>query len=87
MKKPRYISHEKHTFFILIGIYSVERMAIDSSTGNLYFTAITQAQSSPGYIGVVHRQLALHKTLISGLQSPRAIALYASKGWVDRIVL
>ncbi|XP_078323270.1 low-density lipoprotein receptor-related protein 2-like [Crassostrea virginica] len=62
------------------GIYSVERMAVDSSTGNLYFTAITQAQPSTGYIGVVHRQLALHKTLISGLQSPRAIALYASKG-------
>lgn len=53
-----------------------DRLAIDYSTGNLYFTAIGQKS----YIGVVHRITKHHKTLIGNLSTPRDIALYPSKG-------
>lgn len=55
------------------------RLAIDYSTGNLFYTAVvpTEYQS---YIGVVHRSTSLHKTLIYNLNSPKDITLYISKG-------
>lgn len=63
------------------GFYFAERMAVDASTGHLYFTALSTLSNS-SYIGVIHRTLRVHRTLIPNLQTPRAIALYPSKGCV-----
>ncbi|XP_061184434.1 low-density lipoprotein receptor-related protein 4-like [Saccostrea echinata] len=68
------------TLVYSIGHAFVEGMAIDHSTGNIYYTAVgsTTIQS---YIGVVKKRFnSLHKTLLSKLHSPRAIVLYPSKG-------
>lgn len=61
------------------GLAYADRLAIDHSTGNLYYTAVgpTTFQS---YIGVVQRSTSLHKTLIYYLYKPRGIALHSAKG-------
>uniref|UniRef100_A0A8W8MIS0 EGF-like domain-containing protein n=2 Tax=Magallana gigas TaxID=29159 RepID=A0A8W8MIS0_MAGGI len=56
-------------------------LAIDYSTGNLYYTATGETQYQ-NYIGVVNRATSIHKTLITNLISPRDIALYSSKGYL-----
>lgn len=65
--------------FLIPGFVHADRLAIDYSTGNLYYTAVGK-ENIQGYIGAVHRKTHLHKTLINDLQSPRDIALYPSKG-------
>lgn len=61
------------------GLAFAEDLAIDYSTGNLYYTAEgpTTFQS---YIGVVQRSTSFHKTLINYLYKPRGIALHSAKG-------
>lgn len=54
-------------------------LAIDYSTGNLYYTAVGPT-ASQSYIGVVHRATGIHKTLINNLREPRDIALFSLKG-------
>lgn len=72
--------HGKSTeLFYATGFVHADRLAIDYSTGNLYYTAVGK-ENIQGYIGAVHRKTHLHKTLINDLQSPRDIALYPSKG-------
>uniref|UniRef100_K1R2S0 Uncharacterized protein n=1 Tax=Magallana gigas TaxID=29159 RepID=K1R2S0_MAGGI len=66
------------------GFAYADRLAIDYSTGNLYYTAVGPT-TSQSYIGVVHRSTSLHKTLIYNLHSPRDIALYPSKGRITKI--
>ncbi|XP_061184427.1 low-density lipoprotein receptor-related protein 4-like [Saccostrea echinata] len=56
-------------------------MAIDYSTGNIYYTAVGST-SSQSYIGVIHRTTFQHKTLLSDLHSPREIVVYPSKGFL-----
>lgn len=56
-------------------------LAIDYSTGNLYYTAAGETKYQ-NYIGVIHRATSIHKTLITNLVSPRDIALYSSKGYL-----
>lgn len=67
------------------GFYFAERMTVGASTGHLYFTALSTLSNS-SYIGVIHRTLRVHRTLIPNLQTPRAIALYPSKGCVHRFL-
>ena len=57
-------------------------MAIDYSTGNLYYTGVASETfgNSGNYIGSVHRNASLHKTLLSTPQIPMFICLYPSKG-------
>ncbi|XP_065930463.1 low-density lipoprotein receptor-related protein 4 isoform X3 [Magallana gigas] len=69
------------TYFYTTGSSYADRLAIDYSTGNLYYTAVGPT-TSQSYIGVVHRSTSLHKTLIYNLHSPKDIALYSSKGYV-----
>eukprot|EP00105_Crassostrea_gigas_P037659 XP_019921807.1 PREDICTED: low-density lipoprotein receptor-related protein 4-like isoform X2 [Crassostrea gigas] len=69
------------TLFYTTGFAYADRLAIDYSTGNLYYTAVGPT-TSQSYIGVVHRSTSLHKTLIYNLHSPRDIALYPSKGYM-----
>nr|XP_022326444.1 low-density lipoprotein receptor-related protein 6-like isoform X2 [Crassostrea virginica] len=68
------------TVFYRMGIGFPSELAIDYSTGNLYYTAV--ASTSRSYIGSVHRNTSLHKTLLSTLQTPRVIVLYPSKGFL-----
>lgn len=69
------------TLLYATGFAYASRLAIDYSTGNVYYTAV--GSSAPqSYIGVVHRSKLLHKTLINNLHSPRDIALYPSKGYL-----
>ena len=69
---------ERHIFSILGPAYVVN-LAIDYSTGNLYYTAVAQ-ETSGNYIGSWHRKASLRKTLLSILQTPEGILLYPSKG-------
>lgn len=72
---------ENISLLIATGAALADRLAIDYSTGNLFYTAVvpTEYQS---YIGVVHRSTSLHKTLIYNLNSPKDITLYISKGFL-----
>lgn len=65
--------------FVFLGFSHADRLAIDYSTGNLFYTAVGPS-TSQSYIGVVHRSTSVHKKLIYDLHSPRDIALYPSKG-------
>ncbi|XP_065930460.1 uncharacterized protein [Magallana gigas] len=69
------------TLLYTTGFAYADRLAIDYSTGNLYYTAVGPT-TSQSYIGVVHRATSLHKTLISDLHSPRDITLHPSKGYL-----
>ncbi|XP_078326559.1 low-density lipoprotein receptor-related protein 2-like isoform X3 [Crassostrea virginica] len=74
------------TLFYSTGFAFADNLAIDYSTGNLYYTAVTPG-TSRHYIGSVHRNSSLHKTLLSTDKIPRAIVLYPSKGflfWSER---
>ncbi|XP_062570264.1 prolow-density lipoprotein receptor-related protein 1-like [Saccostrea cucullata] len=63
------------------GFAHADRLTIDYSTGNIYYTAVGSSQSQ-SYIGVIHRRSLLHKTLLTNLHSPREIAVYPSKGFL-----
>ena len=63
----------------ILGFAFASNLAIDYSTGNLYYTAVAE-ETSQNYIGSWHRKASLRKTLLSILQTPRAILLYPSKG-------
>ncbi|KAL3858577.1 hypothetical protein ACJMK2_008853 [Sinanodonta woodiana] len=70
--------------------YSVhpDRFAIDFSTGNIYYTAVSvneSANARGGYIGVLSVD-GHHKQLVTGFQKLRAIVLHPAKGlmfWTD----
>ncbi|XP_078326557.1 low-density lipoprotein receptor-related protein 2-like isoform X2 [Crassostrea virginica] len=77
------------TLFYRIGLAFASELAIDYSTGNLYYTGVASEtfRNSGNYIGSVHRNASLHKTLLSTPQKPRGICLYPSKGflfWSER---
>ncbi|XP_061184425.1 low-density lipoprotein receptor-related protein 2-like [Saccostrea echinata] len=63
------------------GFAFAERLTIDYSTGNIYYSAVASIPSQ-SYIGVVHRQSFLHKTLLSNLHRPKDIVLYPSRGYL-----
>ncbi|XP_056009049.1 low-density lipoprotein receptor-related protein 4-like isoform X1 [Ostrea edulis] len=69
------------TLFYTTGFAYADRLAIDYSTGIIYYTAVGPTPSQ-SYIGVVHRKISLHKTLLSNLHRPREIVLYPSKGFL-----
>ncbi|XP_061191591.1 low-density lipoprotein receptor-related protein 6-like [Saccostrea echinata] len=74
--------HGKNTTLVYVTGYAhAERLTIDYSTGNIYFSAVASI-SSQSYIGVVHRKSFLHKTLLSNLHRPKDIVLYPSKGFL-----
>nr|XP_022326442.1 low-density lipoprotein receptor-related protein 4-like [Crassostrea virginica] len=72
------------TLFYRIGLAFASELAIDYSTGNLYYTGVASEtfRNSGNYIGSVHRNASLHKTLLSTPQKPRVICLYPSKGFL-----
>lgn len=58
-------------------------MAIDYSTGNIYYSADetpSQSSSTDGYIGVINPTDNSHIYLLGKLRSPDDIALHPSKG-------
>ncbi|XP_062567175.1 low-density lipoprotein receptor-related protein 2-like [Saccostrea cucullata] len=69
------------TLIYATGFVNADRLAIDYSTGNLYYTAVGPT-SSQSYIGVIHRTTFQHNTLLSNLYSPREIVVYPSKGFL-----
>ncbi|XP_056012123.1 low-density lipoprotein receptor-related protein 4-like [Ostrea edulis] len=74
--------HGRNTTLVYaIGFAYADRMVIDYSTGNIYYTAVGSTPSQ-SYIGVIHRMNSLHKTLLSNLYSPREIVVYPSKGFL-----
>lgn len=70
-----------HAFYInqYSGFAYAANLAIDYSTGNLFYTAIGPI-AYQGYIGVAHRVTSIHKTLIHNLSAPWEIAIFSSKG-------
>lgn len=62
------------------GFQYSESLALDHSTGNVFFAAVM----TPGqdFIRVIHRKLLLQKTLLENLDRPRSIALFSSKGLI-----
>ncbi|KAK3087954.1 hypothetical protein FSP39_012741 [Pinctada imbricata] len=67
------------------GMIYPDRIAIDFSTGNLYFTAVS-AITMGSYVGVIIPETGEHRQLVTGLFTPRAIALVPDKGimfWTD----
>ncbi|XP_061191588.1 low-density lipoprotein receptor-related protein 6-like [Saccostrea echinata] len=78
---------KQSTLTTVTGFAYAERMAVDQSTGNIYFTAIS-SQPNSSYVGVLHRTQLVHKILIHDLQNPRAIVLYSAKGilfWTETL--
>ncbi|XP_078326898.1 low-density lipoprotein receptor-related protein 6-like isoform X2 [Crassostrea virginica] len=76
---------ENSSLIYTIGVAHADRLAIDYSTGNLYYTAVGET-ASQSFIGAIHRSLLLHKTILTNLLYPREIVLYPSKGflfWVE----
>nr|XP_022326450.1 low-density lipoprotein receptor-related protein 4-like [Crassostrea virginica] len=69
------------TVFYRMGLDFHCELAIDYSTGNLYYTAAASGTGG-NYIGSVHRNTSLHKTLLSTLETPLVIVLYPSKGFL-----
>ncbi|XP_061183615.1 low-density lipoprotein receptor-related protein 2-like [Saccostrea echinata] len=63
------------------GFAHAERLTIDYSTGNIYYTA-EGSTPNQSYIGVVHRVTLHHRTLFSNMHSPRDIVVYPSKGFL-----
>ena len=59
------------------GSAHVNSLAIDYSTGNLYYTA----KGHQSFIGTTHHSFMLHKTELSNLLSPTSIILCPSKGY------
>ncbi|XP_061184437.1 low-density lipoprotein receptor-related protein 4-like [Saccostrea echinata] len=72
---------QNKTLVYSTGFAYADRMAIDYSTGNIYYTAVGST-TSQSYIGVVKRFNLVHKTLLSNLHSPREIVVYPSKGFM-----
>lgn len=64
----------------VIGFEHADRIAIDHSSGNVYYSAI-ESKESKGYIRVVHKTASLHKTVLPHLVHPRDIVLHPSKGY------
>ncbi|XP_062587955.1 low-density lipoprotein receptor-related protein 4-like [Saccostrea cucullata] len=69
------------TVFYSSGFAQISRMAIDYSTGNIYYTA-RGSTTNENHIGVVKRFSSIHKTLHSNILTPRGIVLYPSKGFM-----
>ena len=67
-------------FGFFLGFEHADRIAIDHSTGNVYYSAIENIESK-GYIRVVHKTAYLHKTVLFHLVYPRDIVLHPSKGY------
>lgn len=65
--------------FNFLGFAYAASIAIDYSTGNLYYTAVGLT-ASQSYIGVIHRATTMHKTLFNNLDTPKDIALCSSQG-------
>ena len=84
-------ANTQYVFFLVyshlfLGVAHADRLAIDYSTGNLYYTAVGES-ASQSFIGAIHRSLLLHKTVLSNLLSPREIVLYPSKGYAHFYLL
>jgi hypothetical protein len=61
----------------VLGYDYPDQLAIDSTTGNLYFTAL---EWYTGYIGVMAGDGSSFRILVSDLDTPREIAVYPKKG-------
>ncbi|XP_078326911.1 low-density lipoprotein receptor-related protein 2-like isoform X1 [Crassostrea virginica] len=72
---------ENTSTFYATGFEHADRIAIDHSTGNVYYSAIENIESK-GYIRVVHKTAYLHKTVLFHLVYPRDIVLHPSKGFL-----
>ncbi|KAL3871002.1 hypothetical protein ACJMK2_039027, partial [Sinanodonta woodiana] len=62
--------------------YYSHRLAVDFSTGNIYYTAVSYMETNntyQSYIGVILPN-GKHKTIITGLSNPQGVALHESKG-------
>lgn len=65
---------------MIIGFQYSESVAIDFSTGNIYFAAVAFHSKGPDSIRVLNQETLEQKTLITSIYEPRSIALYSSKG-------
>eukprot|EP00105_Crassostrea_gigas_P046569 XP_019930717.1 PREDICTED: low-density lipoprotein receptor-related protein 6-like [Crassostrea gigas] len=72
---------ENTTVFFTPGFAYAASIAIDYSTGNLYYSAVGLT-ASQSYIGVLHRATTMHKTLFNNLDVPKDIALCSSQGYL-----
>ena len=61
-----------------------DRLALDYSTGNIYYTAVSTSQLPTSFTGIgVVSPNGQHRKLISGGVQPRAVEIDPSKGWVN----
>ena len=61
-------------------------LAIDPSTGNIYYAGIPYTFDPNSYIGVVEPRKGKHTTIFrTDTESIVSIAIYPAKGWVDWI--
>ncbi|XP_052233244.1 low-density lipoprotein receptor-related protein 6-like [Dreissena polymorpha] len=68
------------------GVYRAhpDRLALDYSTGNIYYTAVKTSQLPASFTGIgVVSPNGHHRKLISGGVYPRAVEIDPSKGWVN----
>ena len=56
-------------------------LAIDFSTGNIFFSAVGKEILS-SYIGVVHSSSIFYKEVVYLINPPREITVHPSKGYV-----
>ncbi|XP_062572883.1 low-density lipoprotein receptor-related protein 1B-like [Saccostrea cucullata] len=83
--KQATIKGENTTVLMDSGYVYLDRIAMDFTTGHIYFTAVA-SDIYQSYVGVLHPQRMVHRKLISQLGTPRAIAVHPSSGymfWTD----
>ncbi|XP_062594617.1 low-density lipoprotein receptor-related protein 4-like, partial [Saccostrea cucullata] len=66
---------------IFTGHDYADRLTIDYSTGNIYYSAVAPIPNQ-SFIGVVNKKSFGSKTLLSNLHRPKDIVLYPSKGYL-----
>nr|XP_022323721.1 low-density lipoprotein receptor-related protein 1B-like [Crassostrea virginica] len=83
--KQATITGQNTTILMEAGDVYPDRIAMDYTTGHIYFTAVAN-DAFQSYVGVLHPQRSVYKKLISQLGTPRAIAVHPSAGymfWTD----
>ncbi|XP_056013099.1 low-density lipoprotein receptor-related protein 2-like [Ostrea edulis] len=83
--KQATLKGENTTVLMEAGDIYPDRIAMDYTTGHIYFTAVAN-DIYESYVGVLHPHRTVHKKLISQLGTPRAIAVHPSAGymfWTD----
>ncbi|XP_064615685.1 low-density lipoprotein receptor-related protein 5-like [Liolophura sinensis] len=86
--RSSYLNGSQATTLITTGPEHAGRLAVDSVTGNIFYSAFNRAKGNHtrSYIAVVSADGQSRRMIVFGLNSPRAVALHPGQGvifWSD----